>query len=482
MSATDDRRSTDLVELVDAEGNACGSTGMIDAHTHGKRHRAYSLMLFDGRGNVLLQRRAAHKTRFAGIWGPTCCGHPAPGQDVVAHARLHCFEELGISGVEPREVGTVDYDLGDPTSAYVEVEHNHVLIAFYSGTPAAHPEEIDEVRWLPVAELARELDDPPDGVRYAEWLRPVADVAVPAAEKFGLLNVDATRAHDTHQRNVYSYYQFKTSDKINTEAGPDDCVHSHFALTPYNPTVLEVTDPGQRQDAILREIHRMENLQCEAVIDLMPPLPPTGRVLDAACGRGGTSFRAWERFGCTVHGVDFSEQRVAFANAVAARRGVSDQVRFFHANVEDTGLPEHSYDVVLFNEAAVHVPDMRKLFAETARLLRPGGSLVLVEWIADSRTTRTAAEVTAINNNYYTALPSRGEVLSWMLTARLVPVQVADRRRDVLPYWELRSHSNHRTGVENPFVTAFTAGSMNYLLCVAAYQPDHVRTLQDSRS
>lgn len=473
MSAIDDRRSTVLVELVDSDGTPCGSTDVIDAHTHGKRHRAYSVMLFDGRGKVLIQKRAAHKTSLAGIWGPSCCGHPAPGQDVVAQARLRCYEELGISGVEPRDVGSISYHLTDPTSTYEEAEYAHVLIAFYNGTPNPNRDEIDEIRWIPVDELVRELEEPSDGATYGAWLRPVLDVALPAAKKAGLLNVNATRAHDPHQQNVYSYYQFKTSDKINTEAGPDDYVHSHFALIPYNPTILEVKDEEVRQKAILRELHRMETHQCDDLIDLMPPLPPTGRVVDAACGRGGTSFRVWERFGCTVHGVDFSEQRIAFANSIAAQRGITDQVQFVHSNVEATGLVEHSYDVVFINEAAVHVPDWTKLFAETARLLKPSGHLVFAEWIADSLTSKTSPEVTAINNNYYTALPSRGEVLTWLLDNQLVPLHVIDRRTDVLPYWELRSHCGHRTGVENPFQTAFSTGTMNYLMCTAVYQPDH---------
>jgi geranyl diphosphate 2-C-methyltransferase len=474
MSATDDRRAADLVELVNTEGTAFGTTDVIDAHTHGKRHRAYSVMLFDGHGNVLIQKRAGSKTRFAGIWGPSCCGHPAPGEDVVAQARLHCYEELGISGLEPRDVGAVQYHISDSTSPYVEAEYDHVLIGFYNGTPTPDPEEIDTFRWVPVGELATELDNPPEGVSYGTWLRPVLEIAVPAADKFGLLNVDATRAHNSHQQDVYSYYQFKTSDKINTEAGPDDYVHSHFSLIPYNPAVLEVEGEEARQKAILREIHRMENHQCEDLIDLMPPLPPTGRVLDAGCGRGGTSFHVWERFGCTVHGVDFSERRVVYANNVAAQRGITDQVQFFHANVEDTGLSEHSYDVVFFNEAAVHMPDLTKLLAEAARLLKPRGHFVFVEWIADSVTAKTSPAVTAINDNYYTALPSRGEILSWMLDNQLIPIHITDRRRDVLPYWDLRSHSGHRTGVENPFITTFGTGTMNYFMCTAVYQPDHI--------
>jgi geranyl diphosphate 2-C-methyltransferase len=472
MNAVDDRRATDLVELVDDLGNPVGTTDVIDAHRNGRKHRAFSVLLFDGRGNVLIQQRALDKSRFAGVWGPSCCGHPRPGQDLVAEARQHVWEELRVTGVEPFDVGHISYTLPDPHSEFVEKEFDHILIAFHHGDPDPDPAEVAAVRWVNVDQLAAELAAPPPGVEYGEWLKAAVEVAVPAARAEGLLYLDVPDANDDHQKDVYAYYRFKSRDTINTEAGPDDYVHSHFAVIPYNPAVLGIADEALREKAILREIHRMENHQCTALLDLCPPLPPTARIVDAACGRGGTSFHAWERFGCTVHGVDFADNRIEFARNVAKERGIDDQVQFFVANVENTGLAEHSYDAVIFNEAAVHMPSLHALLRETARLLKPGGVLVFVEWIADSVASKTSPSVRAINRNYYTRLPARSEILADMLANRLVPRHIEDRRDQVLPYWELRRRSAHRTGVEDPFTEAFTTGTMNYFMCVAEYQPD----------
>ena len=59
------------VVLVDAQDRAIGTAGKLDAHRSGRLHRAFSVFLFDARGAVLLQRRAADKYHSAGLWTNT---------------------------------------------------------------------------------------------------------------------------------------------------------------------------------------------------------------------------------------------------------------------------------------------------------------------------------------------------------------------------------------------------------------------------
>ena len=81
-SMTVDREQL-LVELVDRGGRPLGTCQVRQAHTApGRLHRAFSVLLYDSAGRVLLQQRAAAKTRFALRWSNTCCGHPTPGQDL----------------------------------------------------------------------------------------------------------------------------------------------------------------------------------------------------------------------------------------------------------------------------------------------------------------------------------------------------------------------------------------------------------------
>ena len=103
MNAT---RETHLVELVDTDGAPAGEATVSDAHqAPGQLHRAFSVFLRDPSGRVLLQQRAAAKTRFPLRWANTCCGHPLPGEGPATAASRRLIEEIGVEGVELTEGG-----------------------------------------------------------------------------------------------------------------------------------------------------------------------------------------------------------------------------------------------------------------------------------------------------------------------------------------------------------------------------------------
>src|SRR5207248_1208560 len=78
MSATTDRAAApDDVILVDEQDRPVGTAPKLAAHQDGGRlHRAFSVFIFDSAGRMLLQRRAASKYHFGGLWTNTCCSHP----------------------------------------------------------------------------------------------------------------------------------------------------------------------------------------------------------------------------------------------------------------------------------------------------------------------------------------------------------------------------------------------------------------------
>jgi len=175
MSRRDGRknRETSLVELVNVDGEPVGVTTVGHAHDWpGVLHRAFSVLLFDGE-RMLLQRRAAVKTRFALRWANACCGHPAPGRDVRTEADRRLGEELGLRSVKLRPVGVYVYRAGDSLTGRVEHEYDHVLAGELAGdTPLMpDPDEIAELRWMDVDEVRADLIDRP--ARYAPWLAGV---------------------------------------------------------------------------------------------------------------------------------------------------------------------------------------------------------------------------------------------------------------------------------------------------------------------
>ncbi len=155
--------------LVDDTGRQIGIEEKLAAHrAPGLLHRAISAFVYDRRGRLLLQQRAAGKYHFAGLWGNTMCSHPAPGEGVVAagHRRLH--EEMGLC-VALREVGTFSYRALDPASGLIEHEFDHALVGVSDAEPRLDPAEADDWRRIEPAELWARIQAGEAG--FAPWLR-----------------------------------------------------------------------------------------------------------------------------------------------------------------------------------------------------------------------------------------------------------------------------------------------------------------------
>jgi len=169
-------REAHLVDLVDVSGASVGAATVDAAHTApGRLHRAFSVFLRDpATGRVLLQQRAAVKTRFPLRWANTCCGHPQPGEDIATAARRRLAEELGIAGAALAPVGVHTYRAEDPATGRVEYEYDHVLLGELPAgvPPLPDPAEVAGLRWVSVSALLAGLSADPDD--YAPWLFGVA--------------------------------------------------------------------------------------------------------------------------------------------------------------------------------------------------------------------------------------------------------------------------------------------------------------------
>ena len=83
MKQTEEEKS--LVVLVDENDAPLGTMEKMEAHRDGGHlHRAFSVIVFSPRGEILLQRRAATKYHSQSLWTNTCCSHPAPGETTSA--------------------------------------------------------------------------------------------------------------------------------------------------------------------------------------------------------------------------------------------------------------------------------------------------------------------------------------------------------------------------------------------------------------
>ena len=156
------------VILVDENDNPIGTLEKYEAHMHGaKLHRAFSIFVFNSKGETLLQRRALTKYHSKGKWSNTCCSHPAVGEsiEVAAHRRL--VEEFGFD-CKMKEHFSFTYrtDVGD---GLTEHEFDHILIGKYDGQPKPNPEEIMDYKWISPQDLTTDINAHPEN--YTLWMK-----------------------------------------------------------------------------------------------------------------------------------------------------------------------------------------------------------------------------------------------------------------------------------------------------------------------
>ena len=171
-SANDDGQ----VILVDESDRPVGVEDKLAAHQGGgKLHRAFSVFLFNTAGQMLLQRRAAGKYHFGGLWTNSCCSHPRRDETLEDSARARLRHELGID-VPLTELFSFVYRAEDPASGLTEHEFDHVLVGRFDGHPRPNVDEVSEWEWVDVRELLDDVRRRPQ--RYTPWFKLVLERVV----------------------------------------------------------------------------------------------------------------------------------------------------------------------------------------------------------------------------------------------------------------------------------------------------------------
>jgi isopentenyl-diphosphate Delta-isomerase len=156
---------SELLIVVDENDQPVGVGEKMAVHLKGLLHRCFSIFIFNDKGEVLLQKRAASKYHSGGLWTNTCCGHPLDGEalDAAAHRRL--FEEMGFD-CALREVFSFIYK-ADLDHGLKEHEFDHVFVGTHTGAVNPNPEEADGFRWASMSVVSEEIAKAPEA--YTVW-------------------------------------------------------------------------------------------------------------------------------------------------------------------------------------------------------------------------------------------------------------------------------------------------------------------------
>lgn len=155
------------VILVDKNDQVLGAMEKMEAHEKGELHRAFSVFLFNEKGDFLLQQRAKDKYHSGGLWTNTCCSHPRPGETVLAAAKRRLREEMGMTA-KLSEAFTFIYH-APLDHNLVEHELDHVLVGRARTSPTLNPKEVADWKYMSLDDVAIDLELHPK--RYTAWFR-----------------------------------------------------------------------------------------------------------------------------------------------------------------------------------------------------------------------------------------------------------------------------------------------------------------------
>ena len=166
-----------------------GPMSKLETHQGpGHFHRAFSVLLFNTKGEMLLQQRSADKVTFPSVWANACCSHPLHSPEEM--------EEKGAMGVKRAAVRKLEQELGiDPSSIstddmmfmskmryaarmnneWIEREIDHILVMCADVDIAPNPNEVANTMWVSQEEMeAMLLEERPADEAIAPWFRCIA--------------------------------------------------------------------------------------------------------------------------------------------------------------------------------------------------------------------------------------------------------------------------------------------------------------------
>lgn len=155
------------VILVDNDDNAIGLMPKMQAHIEGKLHRAFSVFVFNGKGELLLQQRALDKYHSGGKWTNTCCSHPRINETTLEAAHRRLEEEMGMSC--ELTYGFNFIYKADVKDGILEHEFDHVYFGISDIKPNISLAEVASYKYLTMDTLTKDINERPE--EYTEWLK-----------------------------------------------------------------------------------------------------------------------------------------------------------------------------------------------------------------------------------------------------------------------------------------------------------------------
>ena len=155
------------VILVDVLDNQLGLMPKMQAHEKAVLHRAFSVFIFNDKGELMLQQRAAHKYHSPLLWTNTCCSHQRDGESNIEAGKRRLIEEMGFK-TKLKEIFSFVYK-AQFDNGLTEHELDHVMIGNFNGVPKINPDEVASYKWMTLEAVKKDIELQPN--IYTAWFK-----------------------------------------------------------------------------------------------------------------------------------------------------------------------------------------------------------------------------------------------------------------------------------------------------------------------
>lgn len=153
------------VILVNELDEELGTMEKMEAHLKAVLHRAFSVFIFNSKGEMLLQQRANSKYHSGGLWTNACCSHPRPGENIEDAAQRRLHEELGF--ITPLKKAFSFSYKAPFDNGLTENEFDHVYIGNFEGKITPVASEVQDFCFKNMNDISSSLQSHPN--KYTAW-------------------------------------------------------------------------------------------------------------------------------------------------------------------------------------------------------------------------------------------------------------------------------------------------------------------------
>jgi ubiquinone/menaquinone biosynthesis C-methylase UbiE len=163
----------------------------------------------------------------------------------------------------------------------------------------------------------------------------------------------------------------------------DSAISKHYGISGILNSILEALEISGKELHTLKPddlspIDEFHTRGKESTVEIanLAQIQPYNTVLDVGCGLGGSARYIANQHGCSVVGIDLTDEYVDVANKLTEFVHLTDKVSFKQGSALELPFPSENFDIVWTEHTQMNIADKEKFYGEMGRVLKPQGRLV----------------------------------------------------------------------------------------------------------